>query len=107
LENTISSGCVRQADRHETNKALNEFDSNTQKNAALVEQSSAAAQSLADEATHLVEIISAFRDNEPDVSEPKVAPKSDAKPHPYSHKGATRPARLEKARTGERGWMEL
>ena len=47
----------------ETGKALVEIDTNAQKNAALVEQSSAASRSLAEQAAHLAELMSDFRDN--------------------------------------------
>lgn len=45
----------------EINKALSDLDAATQQNAALVEESSAAAASLADQAGQLVEVVSGFR----------------------------------------------
>ncbi len=45
----------------EINKALADLDSATQQNAALVEESSASAASLADQATQLVEVVATFR----------------------------------------------
>ena len=45
----------------EINKALNELDVATQQNAALVEESSAAAASLADQAGQLVTVVAGFR----------------------------------------------
>lgn len=45
----------------EINRALNELDTATQQNAALVEESSAAAASLADQAGQLVKVASGFR----------------------------------------------
>lgn len=44
----------------EINKALSDLDAATQQNAALVEESSASAASLADQATHLVEVVASF-----------------------------------------------
>ena len=46
------------------NRTLADFDSNTQKNATLVEQSLAASQSLADQSTHLVSLMAPFRNGE-------------------------------------------
>ncbi len=45
----------------EINKALGDLDAATQQNAALVEQSSASAASLAEQAGQLVEVVSSFR----------------------------------------------
>ncbi len=45
----------------EVNRAVSDMDRMTQQNAAMVEQSTAATQSLADEATRLSELVSAFR----------------------------------------------
>ncbi|MBL8691963.1 MAG: methyl-accepting chemotaxis protein, partial [Rhodospirillaceae bacterium] len=58
----IASGSREQARSiAEINKALNELDVATQQNAALVEESSAAAASLADQAGQLVQVASGFR----------------------------------------------
>ena len=58
----IASGSREQARSiAEINKALNELDVATQQNAALVEESSAAAASLADQAGQLVAVASGFR----------------------------------------------
>jgi methyl-accepting chemotaxis protein len=45
----------------EINKALADLDAATQQNAALVEESSASAASLAEQAGHLVDVIASFR----------------------------------------------
>ena len=45
----------------EINKALTDLDATTQQNAALVEQSSAAAASLADQAGQLVNVVASFK----------------------------------------------
>ncbi len=58
----------------EINKALNDLDAATQQNAALVEESSAAAASLADQSAQLVSVVSGFtagRDDE-EPAEPVV-----------------------------------
>ncbi|MBL8691375.1 MAG: hypothetical protein JNL04_19870, partial [Rhodospirillaceae bacterium] len=61
----IASGSREQARSiAEINKALNELDVATQQNAALVEESSAAAASLADQAGQLVQVASGFRNGE-------------------------------------------
>ena len=52
----------------EINKALNDLDAATQQNAALVEESSAAAASLADQAGQLVTVAAGFRSD--DEAEP-------------------------------------
>ncbi|MEI6559685.1 MAG: methyl-accepting chemotaxis protein [Rhodospirillaceae bacterium] len=49
----------------ETSKALVEIDANAQKNAALVEQSSAASHSLAEQAASLSQLMTALRNNSP------------------------------------------
>ncbi|MEI6558065.1 MAG: methyl-accepting chemotaxis protein [Rhodospirillaceae bacterium] len=60
----IAAASREQADSiREINKALGEFDGNTQKNAALVEQSSAASQSLAEQASHLATLMAPFREH--------------------------------------------
>ena len=76
----------------EINKALSDLDAATQQNAALVEESSASAASLADQATHLVEVVASFEvadsgapvagmtNDAPAAAEPKSAPA--AKPAP-------------------------
>ncbi len=45
----------------QVNTAINQLDQMTQQNAALVEQSAAAAQALSDQATHLLTTVSTFR----------------------------------------------
>jgi methyl-accepting chemotaxis protein len=49
----------------EINKALGDLDAATQQNAALVEQSSASAASLAEQARQLVEVVASFRGAQP------------------------------------------
>ena len=60
----IAAASKEQADSiREVNKALDDFGSNTQKNAALVEESSAASQSLAEQAGHLASLMTPFREH--------------------------------------------
>ncbi|MEI6559168.1 MAG: methyl-accepting chemotaxis protein [Rhodospirillaceae bacterium] len=59
----IAGASAEQADSiGSVNRALTDFDSNTQKNAALVEESLAASQSLAEQAAHLASLMAPFRD---------------------------------------------
>ena len=68
----------------EINKALNDLDAATQQNAALVEESSAAAASLADQSAQLVNVVADFtagRDDEepaPPVAEEDPRPRRSA-----------------------------
>ena len=59
---TISEATRNQAlEVTEVVKAIAQLDANTQQNAALVEQTSASAESLSDQATRLTEDIARFR----------------------------------------------
>lgn len=80
----------------EINKALADLDSATQQNAALVEESSASAASLADQATQLVEVVSSFSSGE------KPAPAATTAPPPPKPKPASAPKPA--AKTGD--WDE-
>ncbi|MCA3260592.1 MAG: hypothetical protein ING44_01515 [Telmatospirillum sp.] len=73
----------------EINKALTDLDAATQQNAALVEESSASAASLAEQSTQLVDVVASFRTDgaAPETPQPTKpaarAPKqSAAKPAP-------------------------
>jgi methyl-accepting chemotaxis protein len=73
----------------EVNKALSDLDAATQQNSALVEESSAAAASLADQAGQLVGIVSSFRHGDEPAAEavPDTAgsaPKRPRKASPQS-----------------------
>lgn len=62
LINDISSASAEQATGiGEIELAVGQLDQVTQQNAALVEESSAAAESLKDQAIHLRELVSTFR----------------------------------------------
>ena len=59
----IAAASEGQADAiHGINRTVADFDSNTQKNATLVEQSLAASHSLADQATNLAVLMAPFRE---------------------------------------------
>ena len=72
----------------EINKALTDLDAATQQNAALVEESSASAASLAEQSTQLVDVVSSFRTDgsAPEKPQPTAKPagraprQSSAKP---------------------------
>ncbi|MBB3179162.1 methyl-accepting chemotaxis protein [Variovorax sp. Sphag1AA] len=76
------------------NQAITQMDQVTQQNAALVEEAAAAAGSLQDQATSLVQAVSVFRlDSHAQVKaapvakrSPAVAPKGRAKPAPVARK---------------------
>jgi methyl-accepting chemotaxis protein len=75
----------------QVNTAVNELDQMTQQNAALVEESAAAASSMKDQAHRLAEVVSTFKlDNQAIVA--KAAPTSFAKPKPKVLTTAPRPA---------------
>jgi methyl-accepting chemotaxis protein len=83
----------------EINKALGDLDAATQQNAALVEQSSASAASLADQAGQLVGVVSSFRSeggNSP-AKPVVVATAAEAPP---------KPAAPAKASTRDSDWDE-
>jgi methyl-accepting chemotaxis protein len=73
----------------EINKALGDLDAATQQNAALVEQSSASAASLAEQAGQLVDVVSSFR------ADGGAAP--TAKPAPVVKDGAPKAAAAKAA----------
>ena len=62
----------------------------TRQNAALVEESSASAAALADQASQLVEVVSNFRDDGTRESPVELAPAPAAPPRPA--KTSTKPA---------------
>ena len=64
----------------EINKALNDLDAATQQNAALVEESSAAAASLADQSAQLVSVVAGFTAGRDDKE--SAEPAADEAPRP-------------------------
>jgi methyl-accepting chemotaxis protein len=89
----------------EINKALADLDGATQQNAALVEESSASAASLADQATQLVEVVSNFRDGGADAPAAARAAETPAT-EPSEGPRPTKPAPAAKARASEDNWDE-
>jgi methyl-accepting chemotaxis protein len=62
LSETISSSATQQAEAMRVvNNSVSEMDRMTQQNAAMVEQSTAAARSLKDESDHLASLVTRFR----------------------------------------------
>jgi len=62
----------------QVNTAVNQLDQMTQQNAALVEQSAAAAQSLRDQATRLAQVVGTFRIDGTDTRSSAMALRADA-----------------------------
>ena len=56
------------------NQAVSQMDGVTQQNAALVEEAAAAAESLRDQASHLVQTVSIFKTHDSHVAAPAPAP---------------------------------
>ncbi|BBP42290.1 methyl-accepting chemotaxis protein [Thiosulfativibrio zosterae] len=80
----------------QVHKAVNEIDATTQQNAALVEETSAAAESMSDQATELSRNMAFFKTNHSQTRQvtarPSLAaPKSPAKPQ-LAVKSGTKPA---------------
>jgi methyl-accepting chemotaxis protein len=97
------------------NKAVNEMDQVTQQNAAMVEQSTAASLSLAQEAVHLGELVARFSANEPasesrQSARPATAPArprtAAAAPTPRTRRNGSAMAALATQPDAE-GWEEF
>ena len=88
----ISSASQEQADGIvQVNQAIIDMDNMTQQNAALVEQASAAAEALHDQADSLVETVNMFRVSQQQVSAaPHSAPQPARKASAASPRAATR-----------------
>ncbi len=79
----ISAASREQSDGiHQINAAVTQLDQMTQQNAALVEQSAAAAESLRDQSGRLSQAISVFRLNGATSSSPVAARSTFSKPAP-------------------------
>ncbi len=87
----------------QVNGAVVQLDQMTQQNAALVEESAAAAESLKDQALRLTEVVSVFRLGEEERQQAYVAkPRKSSKPAPGKasasvHRPAPRPASAKPA----------
>ncbi len=85
----------------EINKALGDLDAATQQNAALVEESSASAASLAEQAGQLVGVVSSFRSDGG-----SAPPAATPKPAPEKTRPAKTPAPAGKAALRDGDWDE-
>jgi methyl-accepting chemotaxis protein len=90
----IAAAAVEQSNGiGQVNAAVTQLDQMTQQNAALVEQSAAAAQSLQEQAQHLTDVLAAFRTDA--AAEPAMArltPLQAAPARPAARPPAQRPA---------------
>jgi hypothetical protein len=77
------------------NQAVTQMDEVTQQNAALVEEAAAAAESLEEEAQHLLQSVSVFKVDDPASSARPTAKRAPA--HPASRPAARPAARHEQA----------
>jgi len=85
----ITAAAAEQSDGiGQVNVAVNQLDQMTQQNAALVEQSAAASESLRDQADRLAQAIAAFRTGDSGQSLAPVAPRRAAAPRPAAPKPA-------------------
>ncbi|MFY0660391.1 MAG: HAMP domain-containing protein [Shimia sp.] len=111
LVSQIATGSRDQADNlREIKESVTELDRVTQRNAAMIEESSAASRSLSDEAANMSQALKAFKLSEADVvaastpAAPKPAPKkapAAAKPAPKSAKPAPAKPVADVAKTKE------
>ncbi|MBY0464911.1 MAG: MCP four helix bundle domain-containing protein [Burkholderiales bacterium] len=105
----ITAAAVEQSEGiAQVNVTVNQLDQMTQQNAALVEQSTAAAESLRDQAHRLIEVVSVFRVSgqahlKPATTRPapgpRPAPSMGALPPPASHARAAAPQLVAHAAT--------
>ena len=93
----ITAAAAEQSDGiGQVNGAVTQLDQMTQQNAALVEQSAAAAESLKDQANRLVGVISGFRlDGSDGASAPAAAAPSVARPAPMAAAAAAPKAEVK------------
>ncbi|WP_215781584.1 methyl-accepting chemotaxis protein [Paludibacterium sp. B53371] len=98
----ISAASVEQSSGIEqVNLAVTQMDENTQKNAALVEEAAAAAESLEEQARNLAEAVALFKLKEGDKSVRRDAPAQVVKPVATPVKPAS-VAQIGRAPAGER-----
>jgi methyl-accepting chemotaxis protein len=94
----ISAATAEQSDGiAQINSAVAHLDQMTQQNAALVEESAAAASSMKDQARQLAELVATFKlngssPNKPSLAAPKPL-KTLARPAPAPHKSLAAPAK--------------
>ena len=73
ITNIAESSTKQSANLQQVNSAVGEMDRMTQQNAAMVEQSTAAARSLADEANELTSLVSTFSTGDGHVGHKPIA----------------------------------
>jgi len=81
MSEITAASAEQSAGIEQVNQAVVQMDTVTQQNAALVEESAAAAESLQDQATHLVQVVSVFKTGEGHGTAPaSSAARTTAKP---------------------------
>ncbi|GAE55290.1 hypothetical protein XPR_1925, partial [Xanthomonas arboricola pv. pruni MAFF 301420] len=101
----------------QVNQTITQMDETTQQNAALVEEATAAARSMEEQAGHLAEAVSVFKLDEPAsqasqaasvraVASRPVAVKSAAKPAARAAATSSRPAKPQAA-LADGNWQEF
>ena len=87
----IASAATEQSEGiNSVNTSVVQLDQMTQQNAALVEESAAAAESLKEQAHRLVDAVSVFRVSSQDASAPRASPPPAATPAPVAHAPAAK-----------------
>jgi hypothetical protein len=85
----------------QVNTAITEMDKTTQQNAALVEESAAAATTLSDQAARLAQAVSVF------TLDKDHAMKASSRPSEVTRTPAARKAPAMAAAGGERDWQQF
>jgi methyl-accepting chemotaxis protein len=92
----IAASSMEQASGIEqVNKAVTSMDGVTQQNAALVEQASAAAHTLTDQAANLTQLIARYRLGDAGTTQAPRAPAAPAAPPAVERRGPTRAFRAK------------
>lgn len=103
LVTEIAAGASQQSTAlQEVNEAVSGMDRMTQQNSAMVEESTAAAHSLSNEATRVAEVVGQFKIGEP--------PRANGRPAIVAERGAReahRPAPRKVANGGSTDWQEF
>ncbi|MCD9034023.1 methyl-accepting chemotaxis protein, partial [Luteimonas sp. Y-2-2-4F] len=89
----------------QVNRTIAQMDETTQQNAALVEEASAAARSMEEQAGQLTELVAVFRlAGEAAPPSPAPAPRAEPRPAP---RPAVRPARRPEPALAGDDWQEF
>ncbi len=103
----ISAASIEQSSGIEqVNQTITQMDETTQQNAALVEEATAAARSMEEQAVHLANVVSVFRIEEDVDAETIVAPVSPVA-MPQRKLAAVAPARRPRTTSQRRAEVEL